>query len=103
MYKIQYLPQAKTDLAEIVDYISTELHAPKAVLDLLDDLEHSIEILGKFPYSHRVYIPIKALECEYRILPVNNYLVFYTVIEHEKIVEISRILYGRMNVDSLIK
>lgn len=103
MYKIQYLPQAKSDLSEITGYIANELHAPNAAFDLLDDFEHSIEILSKYPYSHRVYQPLKHLENEYRILPVNNYLFFYSVIEQEKIVEVSRILFGRMNVDSLIK
>lgn len=28
MYKIQYLPQAKSDLSEITGYIANELHAP---------------------------------------------------------------------------
>ncbi|MFZ5598240.1 MAG: type II toxin-antitoxin system RelE/ParE family toxin, partial [Bacillota bacterium] len=52
-----------------------------------------------FPYSCRVYQPVKPLEHEYRILHVKNYAVFYTVKEQEKLVEIFRVIYTKRDFD----
>ena len=41
MYEIVYLPIAKQD-KHIILYISDQLNAPKAAMDLLDAFDHSI-------------------------------------------------------------
>ena len=101
MYKLKYLSLAQKDLRDITSYIADILKAPKAVMDLVDTLDNSIYRLQQFPYSYKVYQPIEPFEAEYRLLPVKNYLVFYIVTEHE--VEIHRIIYAKMNIESLIK
>lgn len=99
MYKLSYLPLANRDIADAVNYIADELLAPKAALDLLDALDKSISRLKDFPYSCRVYQPVKPLEQEYRIIPVKNYAVFYTVDEKKKLVEITRVIYAKRDLD----
>ena len=101
MYKVIYLPSAQKDLINIIDYIADTLKAPKAAMDLIDALDNSISKLIQFPYSGRVYQPIKSLEAEYRVLPVKNYLVFYVVTED--VVEIHRIIYAKMNIEKILK
>ncbi|MHB1652711.1 MAG: type II toxin-antitoxin system RelE/ParE family toxin [Desulfitobacteriaceae bacterium] len=101
MCKLKYLPLAQKDLRDITSYIADNLKAPKAALDLVDTLDNSISRLQQFPYSCKVYQAIEALEAEYRMLSVKNYLVFYVVIEHQ--VEIHRIVYAKMNLEKLIK
>ncbi|MGI6307686.1 MAG: type II toxin-antitoxin system RelE/ParE family toxin [Dethiobacteria bacterium] len=101
MYKIKYLPLAQNDLKEIINHISDTLKAPQAAKNLVNAFDTSISRLAQFPYSCRVYQPIKPIETEYRILPVKNYLVFYVVIEYK--VEIHRIVYAKMNLEKLIK
>lgn len=103
MYDIRYLPIAQRDMEEIVLYISDVLKAPKAAVELLDELERGILRLREYPYSCRVYEPVKRLETEYRALVVKNYLVFYTVLEDTKTVEIRRVVYGKMNLPQLLK
>ncbi len=99
MYKLSYLPVAKFDIADAVNYISDKLFAPKAALDLLDALDKSILRLADFPYSCRIYQPVMPLEQEYRIMTVKNYAVFYTVNEQEKLVEIYRVIYAKRDLD----
>jgi toxin ParE1/3/4 len=70
-------------------------------MDLLNALDDSISILQQYPYSYKVYQPIKALENEYRFIPVRNYVVFYVV--KEQVVEIHRVIYGKMDLTKLIK
>ena len=103
MYEIVYLPIAKQDIIDIILYISDQLNAPKAAMDLLDAFDHSISLLSEFPYAHKIYRPLRALEVEYRMLPVKNYAVVYTVREQEKVVEIHRVIYARMDLTTLIK
>lgn len=101
MHKLQYLPLALKDLRDSTDYISETLKASKAAMDLLDALDESISRLQQFPYSCKVYHPIKDLENEYRMLPVKNYLVFYVV--KEQVVEIHRVVYAKMDLTKIIK
>jgi len=101
MYEIKYLPLARKDLADITNYIANHLKAPKAAMDLLDSMDESISKLKQFPYSCKVYQPIKALTDEYRMLPIKNYAVFYVV--KTQVVEIHRIVYSRMDLSEIIK
>lgn len=101
MYEIKYLPLARKDLSDITAYIADHLKAPKAALDLLNALDESISRLEQFPYSCKVYQPIRELENEYRLLPVKNYAIFYVV--KEKVVEIHRVVYAKMDLTKIIK
>lgn len=101
MYEIKYLPSARQDLTDIITYIADALKAPKAAMDLINVLDESISRLEQFPYSCPIYYPIKRLENEYRLLPVKNYAVFYVV--KDKVVEIHRILYAKMDLTKIIK
>jgi plasmid stabilization system protein ParE len=67
-YVINYLPIAKKDLLEIVDYISEKLEAPRAALNFIDEIEKKIMGLKANPYSHRLYRPSKPIDTEYRLL-----------------------------------
>lgn len=101
MYEISYLPLARKDLMDIATYIADQLNAPKAAMDLLNTLDKSISRLKQFPFSCKVYQPIKDLQSEYRLLPVNNYAVLYIVTG--QVVEIHRIIYAKMDLSKMMK
>jgi addiction module RelE/StbE family toxin len=100
-YIIKYLPVAKKDLLEIVDYICKTLNAPKTALDFIDEIEEKIINLKNNPYSHRLYRPSEPIETEYRLLSVKNYLVFYVVLNNT--IEIHRVIYNKRNLSEIIK
>ncbi|TYQ15328.1 UNVERIFIED_CONTAM: plasmid stabilization system protein ParE [Acetivibrio alkalicellulosi] len=101
-YKINYLPVAKEDITDIIIYISEHLSAPRAAMDLMESLDESISLLQDFPYAYKLFRGIRPLEEEYRLLPVKNHAVFYVVREHEKIVEIHRVIYSMMDLNKII-
>lgn len=102
MYTIEYLPVAKDDLLEIVEYIGKELKNPEAVYELMDELTDVSERLESFPYEYQVYTPLKTLKQEYRRAPIKNYVMFYWVDEVQKKVTITRVLYSRRKYVNLL-
>ncbi|WP_399201153.1 type II toxin-antitoxin system RelE/ParE family toxin [Tannockella kyphosi] len=77
------------------------MYAPKAALDLLDNIDKTIDNLKTFPLAYPVNETTKPLDFEYRMIPVKNYLIFYVVTGD--IVEIHRVVYSKMDLTRLLK
>ena len=103
MYKLEYLPVAKHDLVEIIQYISQVLQNPSAADRLAVEIITAIDKLPAFPYAFPVYIPVKSLKYEYRKLLVKNFIVFYYIDESNKLITISRVLYAKRNYKQILK
>ena len=78
-------------------YIATELSAPAAAEDLVDE---QVGKLCVIPYRRPVYPALYAMKHEIRFFPVKNYLVFYVVKEEQKTIEIWRFLHQRQNISN---
>lgn len=102
MYSLEYLPIARQDMIEIVQYISKNLSNPTAAAQLADHLIEAGERLTQFPYANPVYYPIRPLKREYRKIPVKNYLMFYWVDEAEKLVTVARVIYAKRDYGRLL-
>lgn len=97
-YKIEYLPIATRDIIEILEYI--EADNPQAALRLLDEIDSCISNLESFPYMGVVPKDFRLDRLGYRMLIVNNYLVFYVVLDD--VIEIRRIIYGKRKYSFLL-
>lgn len=102
MYKVEYLPAAVQDMTQIVRYVAADLCNPTAAKSLAEEFVCAADRLASFPYSCSVYVPLRALEKEYRRCIVRHYLLFYTVDESEKTVTICRVVYAKRNVEKLL-
>ena len=98
MYSVTFLPAALDDIEDIVRYIAITLENPAASERLAEAIVGAAESLATLPYRHRVYQPLRPLKNEYRVMRVNNYLVFYWVEEEPPRVTIARVLYAKSNV-----
>ncbi len=104
MHEVIYLPTARKQLEDIVDYLAFEMNAPDAALDFIDEVDTTAKGLAEMPYRHPIYHTSFAVLEEVRLLPVKNYNVFYKVFEEEKTVEICRVLHQlQENGNSLCK
>lgn len=101
-YKLHYLPLAMADLLDISSYISDHLHAPQAASELIDRLDKALSRLEQFPYSGHPYVNSKLRE-NYRMLVVEDYLVFYVVYEDDSRVEIRRVIHGKRDYKKLLR
>ena len=99
-YKINYLPIAKKDLNEIIEYIQAD--DPNAALELLNKIDENISQLSSFPYKGTTPDDENLQAKNYRMLVVETYLIFYVVNEDEKEVEIRRIIHGKRKYNFLL-
>lgn len=88
-----YLPTARKQLKDIIDYLAFELNALDAALDFIGGVDAAAKSLSEMPYLHPIYHTRFAVLEEVRWLPVKNYNVFYKVFEEGKAVEIRRVLH----------
>ena len=93
---------AETGLREIVRYISLQLSAPATALKMLDSIETSITKLSGMPKTHPLVNDDRLSRMGYRKLIVKNYIVFYTVDEANKVVDVERILHTRRDWLSIL-
>ena len=100
-YKIQFMPSAVQDIAEIMDYITDVLSEPQAAYDLLTKIDEAVEPLESFPFSFPAYKDATFTKLGYRIRPVGNYLLFYVVVGN--VVEIRRAIYAKRNLPELLQ
>ncbi|HYE80978.1 MAG TPA: type II toxin-antitoxin system RelE/ParE family toxin [Clostridia bacterium] len=97
-YKIEYLPSSVKDLTEIVDYIIID--SPQSAISFVDKIDASISRLEQFPFMGNVPKDIRPQSLGYRMLMIENFLVFYVVFDD--IVEIRRIISGKRKYDFLL-
>lgn len=95
MYKLEYLPAARQDMIDIVQYIGRELNNPAAAEHLAVELIRAGDGILTFPYANPAYIPVRPLKHEYRKLLIQNYLMFYWVDEEKKLVTVARVIYAK--------
>ncbi|WP_455195240.1 type II toxin-antitoxin system RelE/ParE family toxin [Eubacterium ramulus] len=95
--------RAESDLDGIVSYIAVELANPKAASDFVDKLQDNIEEARTFPESgsqvNNEFLQVKNV----RKKLVGNYIMYYLTNEEEKAIYILRIVYGKRNMDEILK
>ena len=79
IYKITTTKQADLDLRGIYEYIAFKLLSVENAKKQLDRLEKSIISLNEFPEKFKLYEQEPWFSKGIRVMPVDNYLVFYVV------------------------
>ena len=97
-YQIFYTDSAKQDLKNIYRYISEDLVEPEIAAKLTDKIMKAIRSLDEMPQRYRLFEEEPWHSRGLRILPVNNYLVFYLLDDEKTVVTILRIIYGGRDI-----
>ncbi len=98
-YEIRISKQAEQDLRGLFEYIAFELRSPGAAAGQLNRIEDAIYTLDTFPerYSLISLEPWKSRNL--RILPVDNYCVFYIPDNETRVVTVIRIIYSGRDIE----
>jgi plasmid stabilization system protein ParE len=97
-YDVRYLPAAEQDLLDILDYIGRD--NPDAARSFVDRVEQAIGRLAVFPRSGPQPRDARLRRLGYRILVVDDYLVFYVLIR--RTVQVRRVIHGSRRYDFLL-
>ena len=98
-YQIEISDQADADLRGIFEYIAVSLRSVQNASGQLDRLEQAILSLETMPERYRAYAREPWHGRGLRVMPVDNYLVFYIPDEETRAVRIIRVMYGGRNAD----
>lgn len=99
----QLTQKADADLDDIVGYIAVELANPKAASDFVDKLQGVIEEICSFPESGSPIVNEFMPNTEVRKKLVDNYIMYYLPDFNEKVIFVLRIIYGRRNMDEILR
>ena len=94
-YRVDVSGPAEGDLGEIIRYIASQLSVPISALRMMELLEEAMEGLSDMPQRYPFVADERLAQMGYRKLPVKNYIVFFSIDEKNKVVDIEGILYGR--------
>jgi len=97
-YSVDYLPIAIDDLEDIFYYIAED--DPSSALAFLNEIDVAILHLEEFPEMGLIPKVRRLMNKGYRILIINEFLVFYVLIGNT--VEIRRIISSKRNYARLL-
>ena len=94
--------QAEADLKGIFEYIAFELLAPENAAGQLDRIEEIILSLADYPERFRLYEREPWKSRNTRVVPVDNYVIFYIPDTDNAVVTVIRVMYSGRDVDKLL-
>ncbi len=100
IFDLEISAQAEIDLRNVYEYIAYELQSPVNARRQLKRLEDSICSLEQLPERFREYEIEPWHSRGLRIMPVDNFCVFYIPDSKNALVTVIRIMYGRQDMEN---
>ena len=94
-YRVDVSEVAENDLHDIVRYIASQFSAPITALNMMELLEDAMAGFSETPQRFPLLSDDRLSPMGYRKLAVKNYIVFFSIDEKNKVVDVERILYAR--------
>jgi addiction module RelE/StbE family toxin len=92
-YEVIITPSAQKDLTEIKSYFTNVLKTSSN--SIFEKFLEQVKILKVHPFTYKVHQDPLLKLVGYRIIPIDNYLMFYVI--KSNIVQIHRVLYAKRN------
>ena len=98
-YSVKISNEADNDLRSIYEYIAFELKSAENAIGQLDRLEQSILMLNEMPERYKLYENEPWKSKGLRMMPVDNFIVFYIPDNEKNTVTVIRVMYGGRNIE----
>ena len=102
-FSYRFTEKAEQDLDEILHYISVDLVNPTAAQNLGRKIFEKIDMVRIFPESGAPIDNEFLSDKTVRKLLVENYVIYYKAHYDEKIIFVLRVVYGKRNLDEILK
>jgi len=90
-YKLEYISTFHADVLNVINILSDYPKKAERIFSKLD------KILGKLAYMPEMYPVYEGLPI-FRKITVEDYLVFYTIKKPDRLIEVHRLIFERMDV-----
>ena len=100
IFDVSYSAEARQDLRDIYEYIAYKLLVPETAARQAERIMKATRSLEQIPMRYRLYEGEPWHSQGLRVLPVDNYLVFYLPDETNATVSIIRIMYGGRDIEN---
>ena len=95
-YKVRYLDAVRHDRDDIREYLTK--YSTTAAKRLFDKIKSRMELVKTNPYIYKSY----DRRPQFRVMVVEDYLVFYKVVEESKIIEVHHIFHGMIDIEKYL-
>ena len=102
IYAVHISREAEEDLRGIYAYIAFNLLSLKNAQGQVNRLEKAILSLDEFPLAHRLVSFEPWRSRGLRFMACDNFLIFYFVFEEKHEVVVSRVLYGKRDIEKVV-
>lgn len=102
-YQYRLTKKAEDDLEAIVSYLAVELSNPQAAADFVYKLKKAIDEARSFPESGSPVSNEFLSPAEVRKKLIGSYILYYLPVHEDKMIYIIRIVYGRRNIDEILR
>lgn len=96
-YKVKFTEKCLEDIEDVCLYINEKLKAENAANKLRIKIKDSVKGLSTSPEMYSKTEKLDRVKRVYRKIPIDNYVLLYTVDKENKIVYISHMYYGGRN------
>jgi len=98
-YDVKTTKQARHDMETLFKHIAETLMEPVIAEKQYTRIETAVYSLDQMPERFRQYEKEPWRSRNLRVMPVDNYIVFYTVDNEKQVVMVIRIMHGRRNTE----
>lgn len=99
-YAVEISEQAEADLRGAFEYIAFELKSLQNAIGQLTRIEKNIYALDEMPERYRLYDKEPWRSRGLRVMPVDNFCVFYIPDNEKSVVNIVRVMYGGRDIEA---
>lgn len=100
-YDVLLSGPAALDLSDMARYISVERMEPAAAQRLIGKIEAATLSLAELPTRHSLVTDGRLAALGVRMLPIEDYIMFYIVCEADETVTVLRVPHGRRDWEHL--
>ena len=99
---MEFSSEARKDLTDTIRYIKDNLQEHNVAIKLSNKIKENIYNLSENPKIYGVIDDNFLRKLQLRKIIVENYIIFYRVIDEENTIQIVRIMYKRRNWSNLL-
>jgi len=99
IYNVYLTEQARVDMRMLYEYIADTLMEPLIAEKQYTRIEKAVYSLDEMPERFRRYEKEPWKSRNLRVMPIDNFIAYYTVDNESRIVTVIRVMYGRRNTE----